>query len=140
MGGDAALCIGGGRVKITRIGYSALINLGNYNNERIELHAQIDESETVPEVVEALRQKIREVGGRNADEMYNTLERGKRQLASLEQKIALATEKWNATAEFLRRQGIKPDANDMPQFTNLLPSVSEELVEEAEIEEEDPTF
>ena len=40
--------------------------------------------------------------------------------------LVIATEQWNRTAEFLRTQGIKPDAVDMPPFTNLLPEVKAE--------------
>lgn len=43
-----------------------------------------------------------------------------------------------ATAEFLRTQGIKPDAADMPPFNNLLPEVKEEQssIVDGEIEED----
>jgi len=121
-------------MEIKTIHYSALINLGNYSNEKIGFTAEIKEGESVEEVIEALRQKVKENGGQNAEELYSTLYEGKQQLAELERKIQKATKEWNATAEFLRAQGIKPEAVDMPRFTNLLPEVKEESVVDGEIE------
>ena len=60
-------------------------------------------------------------------------------IKDLEQKIREATKKWDATAEFLREQGIKPDISNMPQFTNLLPEIKDEHsgVVDGEIQEGD---
>jgi phosphotransacetylase len=113
-------------MKIKTVEYSALINLGNYSNEKIGFTAELAEEETVEQVIESLRQKVRENGGPNADEMYNKLYESRQALKELERKIQKAAQQWNATAEFLRAQGIKPDAVDLPQFTHLLPEVKEE--------------
>ena len=113
-------------MKITTIHYSALLNLGNYSNEKIGFTAQIKEDESIEQVIEQLREKVNQNGGVNAEELYTTMSQGRRQLADLERKIKKATDEWNATAEFLRTQGIKPEAVDMPRFTNLLPEVKEE--------------
>lgn len=119
------------------VSYSATINLGNYSNEKIGFTVQPGEDETPEQVVEALRQKVKEIGGLNAETLYNDLHFNRRKLEDLNRKIQKATEQWNSTAEFLRAQGIKPDSPDMPQFMNLLPEVKEELlaVVEGEIEE-----
>lgn len=113
-------------MQIKTIHYSALLNLGNYQNEKIGFTAEIGEDETVEQVIEALRQKVRDNGGQNADELYSKLYEGRHQLKELERRIGNATEQWNRTAEFLRAQGIKPEAVDMPPFTNLLPEVKAE--------------
>lgn len=113
-------------MQIKTVHYSALINLGNYNNEKIGFTAQVSESETVEQVIEQLREKVKQNGGSNAEDLYEKLWEGKRELAELERKIKKATDEWNATAEFLRAQGLKPESPNMPQFTNLLPEVQEE--------------
>lgn len=126
-------------MKIKQVEYSALLNLGNYQNEKIGFTAQVEEGETVEQVVEALRQKVKEIGGENAEDLYNKLYDGRNQLRTLERKIAEAAEKWNQTAEFLKAQGLKPDAPTMPMFNNLLPEVKEESssVVEGEFEQEE---
>lgn len=43
---------------IVRIKYSQTKNLGNYENEKIELEAEVDEDENVDEVIKALRAKV----------------------------------------------------------------------------------
>ena len=126
-------------MKIKTVHYSDLLNLGNYSNEKIGFTAQFEEGEdTVDDIIESLRQKVKDVGGKNADEFYTVQHRAKQQLVELERKIDKATRQWNATAEFLRAQGIKPEATDMPQFMNLLPEVKEEhsSVIDGEIEED----
>lgn len=124
-------------MQIKTVHYSALINLGNYNNEKIGFTAQVGESETVEQVIEKLREKVKQHGGSNAEDLYEKMWAGKRELAELERKIKKATDEWNATAEFLRAQGIKPESPNMPQFTKLLPEVQEEnsRVIDGELEE-----
>lgn len=114
------------------IHYSALLNLGNYNNERIGFTVRVDEEESPEEVIDALRQKVREVGGKNAEEIYRALAKGERELRVLNKQIEKAAESWNRTAEFLRAQGLKPEAPTMPEFINLLPQAKDEYVESVE--------
>lgn len=125
-------------MQIKTVHYSVLLNLGNYSNEKIGFTAQVGEGETVEQVIEQLREKVKQNGGTNAEELYEKMWQGKRELAELERKIKKATDEWNATAEFLRTQGIKPESPNMPQFTNLLPEVQEENsgVVDGELEEE----
>lgn len=113
-------------MEIKTVHYSALINLGNYSNEKIGFSAELSEGESVEQAIESLRQKIKEVAGLNAEEVDQLLYRGRREIKELERKLQKARQEWDATAEFLRAQGIKPDASDMPVFTRLLPEVKEE--------------
>lgn len=124
-------------MRIKLIHYSALLNLGNYSNEKIGFTAEFQEGDDIDSVVESLRQKVKETGGLNADEFYSKQNEARRRLLDLEEKIKQATQKWDATAEFLRAQGIKPDISNMPQFTNLLPEIKDEHsgVVDGEIEE-----
>ena len=123
-------------MQIKTIHYSALINLGNYSNEKIGFTAEIGEDESIVDAIAELRQKVATNASLDAEKVHRQLYDGKDQLAELDKKIRKATEEWNAIAEFLRRQGIKPDSPDMPKFTNLLPEFKDERVVEGEIEQE----
>lgn len=127
-------------MKIITVEYSALVNLGNYNNEKIGFTAQLQDGETPEQIVEALRDKVKEIAGPEADELYRQMSDGQYKLRKLNRQIEEATAKWNSTAEFLRAQGLKPEAPDMPQFINLLPEpqIKEECVEVGEIEDDIP--
>lgn len=120
-------------MKIKTVYYSALINLGNYSNEKIGFTADIEENETVESTIEALRLKVKEVGGVDAERLYSEIRDKRQELRELERKVRKATEEWNALAEFLRSQGIKKDAVDMPMFTNLLPEVKQEQITDGEL-------
>ncbi len=112
--------------KITSVYYSVSIDIGSHSNERMGFTAQIGEDDNIKQVVEQLRQKVIEHGGISARELFDKILQRKNELRELEQKVRSATHKWDATAEFLRAQGIKPEASYMPQFDNLLPVITEE--------------
>lgn len=126
-------------MRIRTVHYSALINLGDYNNEKIGFTAEVEEDDSIDEILESLKAKVEQLGGLNAQDFYSKQRDGRHALSELERKIKKATEQWNATSEFLRTQGIKSDAPDMPVFTNLLPEVKEERsgVVDGDIEEID---
>ena len=117
-------------MKIKVVHYHALINLGQYNNEKIGFSADIDEAESVADVLNKLRELVKENASLNAEEVNQNLYSGRRELAEMQAKIDKAKAEWDAVAEFLRTQGIKPDAPNMPRFTGLLPEVKEEHVGE----------
>jgi len=119
-------------MKITQVEYQALYNLGNYNNERISLRATVEDGETPEEVVDQLRQKaiaLNAGSGGDADELYGRIYRYKQSLQSLETKIKTAAEQWNQTAEFLKAQGLNPDAPKLSPFNSLLPPAEEGVIE-----------
>ena len=128
-------------MKYKTVHYSALVNLGDYNNEKFGFTAEVEEGDSVEEIIGTLRLKVEKLGGLNAQEFYERQRTGRHALLELERKIKQATEQWNATSEFLRTQGIKPDAPVMPAFTNLLPEVKEEYsgVIDGEIEDIEQT-
>ncbi len=121
------------------IHYSALLNLGDYNNERIGFTVQVEKDEIPEKIVEKLREKVKQIGGANASKMYQSLRDNESRLYDLNRKIKRATQEWERVADFLRAQGIKPDAPNMPLISNLLPEVQQEqaAVVEGEIEEEE---
>lgn len=127
-------------MKIKTVQYLATINLGNYSNEKIGFTADINEDDDEKQVVEALRQKVKDCALPNIEDVQSSIYKYQAELRRIVNKLEKARSEWNATAEFLRTQGIKADAVDMPQFTNLLPSISDERVIDGEIDPEDNIF
>lgn len=69
---------------IKTVHYSALLNLGNYNNERIGFTAQLEDGESPESAIDKLRSKVEEVGGVNAQEMYENIYQKQQELKNLE--------------------------------------------------------
>ncbi|MEH1849278.1 MAG: hypothetical protein V7L25_30990 [Nostoc sp.] len=122
-------------MKIKQIHAHFLISIGDYSNERIGFTVELDDEETVEQVIKSLRAEAIKAVGPKANELYDARSILQREYYALEKKIAKARDDWDATAEFLKTQGIKPDASPMPQFNNLLAAVKveEESVTEAEM-------
>ena len=121
-------------MKIKTVQYLATINLGNYSNEKIGFTADLKEDDDVKQVVEALRQKVKDCALPNIEEVQSELYKHQTALRRLKDKLEKARSECDAMAEFLRTQGIKADAANMPQFTNLLPTIADERVIDGEIE------
>lgn len=109
-----------------------LISIGNYSNERIGFSVELEEGETPEEIIPQLRDKARAIVGKSADELYNQKISIEGTVRQLECKLESLRKEWNATADFLKAQGIRPDAPSMPQFNNLLSAahVEEETIGE----------
>ena len=122
-------------MKIRTVQYLATMNLGNYSNEKIGFTADINEDDDVEQVVEALRQKVKDCALPNIEEVQSEIYKQRNELRRLKEKLEKARSEWDATAEFLRTQGIKADAANMPQFTNLLPAITDERVIDGEIDQ-----
>lgn len=118
-----------------------LVTLGNYNNERIGFTVTLEEGESAQEVVSQLREKAKEIIGETAENAYERRDKLLAECNRLERKLKSLTDEWNSLAEFLRAQGIKPEAPSMPILTNLL-SAAKEVQQEniAEFTEEDEEF
>lgn len=125
------------KMKIKTVHYSALLNLGDYNNERIGFTVELNEEDSIEEVITRLKEKVQSNASLNANKVRAALYKGKEELQELEQKVIKARRQWEQIAEFLRAQGIKPDAPPMPEFSMLLPEVKDEA-EEFEGEYIDP--
>ena len=121
-------------MRVTQVEFQALFNLGDYNNERIGITAQLEEGDTAESVIPSLREKVIELaankGMGDTDAIYRHIWDQQVQLKKLETQIAEATEQWNQTAEFLRAQGIKPDSPSLPVFKALPQAADQELVGE----------
>lgn len=120
-------------MKITHVEFSALYNLGNYNNEKIGLRAQLDDGDTPEEVAAILRSKAIALNagqGGTAEQLYEEIYKKTRELRDLANKIKEATEQWNQTAEFLRAQGLNPAAPNLPTLPALTAAPAEEEYDE----------
>jgi hypothetical protein len=124
-------------MKIKEVHAHFLISLGNYSNERIGFVVELETDETVESVVPRLRDKAKEVVGQTAEELYQEKYNLERTVRDLTIRLGKLRQEWDATAEFLRTQGIRPDAPPLPQFSNLLAGAK---VEEESIEVVEATF
>ena len=123
-------------MKIKLIHAHFLISIGNYSNERIGFTVELDEGETPESVVPQLREQATAIVGSPAEKIYSEMYEADRACRELKVKLEKLRKEWDATAEFLRAQGIRPEAPSMPQFSNLLQAaVEEETVVEGEVPE-----
>lgn len=117
-------------MKVTHVEFSALYNMGDYNNEKIGFRASLDEGDTPEAVVEALREKaiaLNTAHEGTVEELYKAFYNAKNDLRKINKQLAEATAEWNRVAEFLRAQGIKADAVDLKVFMPQLPPAEEEV-------------
>lgn len=125
-------------MKIKQLHAHFLISVGNYSNERVGFSVELEENDKPEEVVATLRQKAIEIVGKPANDLYSEIYQADQQLREVKQKVEKYRKEWDATAEFLKAQGIRPDAPAMPQFSNLLKPVEAETVLQGEFEDDIP--
>ncbi|AFY43744.1 hypothetical protein [Nostoc sp. PCC 7107] len=126
-------------MKIKTIHAHFLISIGNYSNERIGFSVELAEEESLEEIVSNLREKAKRIVGKTADELYSERNKIRSECIELEVKLKKLRQEWDATAEFLKAQGLNPTAPSMPQFRNLLTAVTveSEVVTEQDYEDSD---
>ncbi|MBD2489421.1 hypothetical protein [Aulosira sp. FACHB-615] len=126
-------------MKIKTLHAHFLISIGSYSNERIGFSVELDNEESIDEIVSNLRERAKKIVGRKADELYDERNKIYRECAQLESKLNTLRKEWDATAEFLKAQGLNPQAPSMPQFRNLLTAVTveSEVVTEQDYEDSD---
>lgn len=120
---------------IIQVKYEVLISLGNYNNERIGLVKQVNPKDDIQAVVQELRELAKECGLPQLSKLYDEYYTRQEAVRVLNKQIEEKTAQWEQIAEFLRAQGIRPDAPQMPKALKAL-SASVEL-EEVELVEAD---
>jgi uncharacterized coiled-coil DUF342 family protein len=111
------------KMKIEKLHAHFLITIDSYNNERVGFTVTLEEQDDIKQVVNELRVKACNAIGESAEK----LDSKRRQLASecfkYEERLNKLRKEWEATADFLKAQGLNPDAPSMPQFRSLLTSV-----------------
>lgn len=120
-------------MQIKQVHAHFLISIGNYSNERIGFSVELGEGESPEEVVPQLREKAKAIVGKPAEELYSEKYRLEAAIRELESRLAKVRHEWDATAEFLKAQGVRLDAPTMPQFNNLLAAARVENEVEGEL-------
>lgn len=110
-------------MKIEKLHAHFLITTDSYNNERVGFTVALDEEDDTKEVVEQLRVKACSAIGESAEKLGERRRKLYSDCNKLEAKLDKLRKEWEATAEFLKVQGLNPEAPSMPQFRNLLQSV-----------------
>ncbi|MBD2197927.1 MULTISPECIES: hypothetical protein [Calothrix] len=113
-------------MKIKRFHAHFLISIGSYSNEKHGWTVELEDNETEEEVANELRERAIKIVGKPAHELYEERSKIAREVAQLENKLNKLRQEWDATAAFLKAQGLNPDAPSMPQFRNLLTAVTVE--------------
>lgn len=96
-------------MKVETISYKRTKNLGNYENEVLELTAQINETDDPDQVILELRDRVnRQLGiSESVANLKNDQTLLQEQNTQLEANIAAATERWNKILEFMEKLGVK---------------------------------
>lgn len=125
-------------MKIKQLHAHFLISTGDYCNERIGFTVEMEADESPEQAVQALRDQAIAIIGKSAQDHYSEIYRTEQELREVKAKLAKYRDEWNSMAEFLKAQGIKPDAQPMPKFSNLLKPVEAETIVQGEFEDDIP--
>jgi hypothetical protein len=110
------------------------------NQEKIEYRFVLEDGENLKEEVNKFREQAVLVCGRPSHEMYARRQELEYACDELTLKLTKLRNEWDATAEFLRKQGINPEAPNLPQFDKLLKAatgVEETVIAEFDDDEEE---
>lgn len=112
-------------MKIKRIGFGYTKNLGNYENCKLWLEADLEDWENPSESLEVLRNRAAQELG-FPDEWHNLKDKIAQQVAALESiasavesekaKLVKAEQAWRNFAEFLTAHGVEPDTLSIENF------------------------
>ena len=127
-------------MKLKTVKYAALANLGNYENERIELEAELEGGEDYTEALIRLTEMVHQQL-KNEKEYFEYCDhynQARRKLSDITEKLQQAYDQWEETSNFLIAQGLKPSVPSFPiERQNLITAGIEEV--EVEVEDE-PIF
>ncbi len=126
------------KIKLLQISFKGEIDYQEHYSEQLNFQVEVDDKDDLREVVKSLRQRAYDCMGEPYREALEKRNKLQREVKKLEIDLEIARSMWDKTKAFLVAQGIKPNASDMPSFTNyLLPS---KPVEEAEFDDDDKPF
>jgi hypothetical protein len=112
-------------MKIISIHYSALVNTGNYENEKIGLDAALEDGDTVESVIEAL--KDRAFASLHRSDLLQERRDLRYEVQELNEKVNEAREQWEQTRAFLKAQGLRADPPSFPTFHRMLSQPEEKV-------------
>lgn len=102
-------------MKIERVSYAKLFNLGNYENERVELTAELDYDDGHLETLRALKDEVEGIGashaaerGANRDASYKEYGAAAR-LERINADIVVAEVRWKKALELLQKHGLNTE-------------------------------
>ena len=122
-------------MKIKTVHYASTFYLGDYNGEKIGFTVEVESADSIESTIEQLRQKAREYALPSKDTCIEYIYVAKKEIEELDARLEKARREWDATVSFLKKQGIKPDAVNMPNFSvNLLPKAKKEEIINAEVD------
>jgi hypothetical protein len=105
-----------GDLTITSVSYSRLVNLGNYENEKVQASARVADGQDPDVVLGGLKtwvsERVTDVQG--TSRLDNRVWDLRGELGDLERRISEARQKWNAVKPVLAAHGI-----DLPDFEEL---------------------
>ncbi len=113
-------------MKIKTVHAHFLIQLKSYAHERIGFSVKLEDGETPEQIIPELRNKAIQIIGKRTSDLYDEKNSLEIKCSELEYKLEVLRKEWDATATFLKAQGLNPDAPSMPQFQKLLTSVTVE--------------
>jgi hypothetical protein len=96
--------------------------------EHIGFTVALNDDETVEEIVNNLRERAIKIVGKKTHALYTEKWELEKSMDALVERLDKIRQEWEATAIFLKAQGLNPEAPAMPQFSKLLNSVKAEAV------------
>lgn len=129
-------------MKIKTLHAHFLISIGNYSNERIGFSVELEQGDSIHEVVDHLRERAKNAVGKTRDGLYEERRKLSNECSELEDRLSKLRKEWDATAAFLKAQGLNPEAPSMPQFRNLLSAVAveSEVVTKGDYDDEEDYY
>ncbi|WP_373534744.1 hypothetical protein [Microcoleus sp.] len=115
-------------MKNYRIGFGHTKNVGNYQNDRAYIEAELEEWENIEESMDRLRSEVaRQLNVRgqllNLKERIHTrekdLEKLDHQVQMAEQKLERAQRAWENFSEFLTAHGVDPETLTIENFSAM---------------------
>lgn len=100
-------------MEITTVRYGRLYNLGNYENERIEVEAAISPSEDWEEVYEQLKGRVtmvhdaKEDMERQVDELQQSVYRLEQRKNDLDAQVKAVEKRWEHIKRFMDKVGLE---------------------------------
>ena len=127
-------------MKINKVSYEAIANLGNYENEKIRLEAVVEEGDNWEECLSLIRDNVHEQlkNQETYNDYCNRFYEQKRKLEEIVEKLQQAHTQWEQASNFLITQGW--NKADVPSFPieekDLITAGNEELEPEFEDDHE----
>lgn len=111
-------------MKIRQVSYAALASLGNYENQRVELVAEIEEGDEWQDVLKDLETKVHSHlnNYEKYDKYRQCFRQSKRDLEDILRELDKARQNWETVTNFMKAQGLKDNAEEFPALLQLAPA------------------